>query len=279
MPLPLLRVGSNEFSTWSTTEHHGIEVLWPGIALLVEYESPAEAVVAPTTDLTIFADALTSSWRLENAGDSDDLFAARVDLAATPAYRSERALGIEVSGSLWRVEFVPAAPVDVSGYGAVHLAFQGAGLGCRTQNSFSLRVNGQRMSLLGHAGLDLGSAASQTIVIPLDLLGLRFPYVESIVLTGNFSGAFYLDDLRLVTTTVATVVGGNDPSSAPQDINVLQAFPNPFNGTTTIPYSLPVGGDVDVSIYNLAGQRVAVLVHAWQASGAHAVQWDGRDSE
>ena len=279
VPLPLLRVGSNVFGTWSTTQQHGIEVLWPGIALLVEYETPAEAVVAPTADLAIFADALASSWRLENAGDSDDLFAARVDLAATPAYRSERALGIEASGSLWRVEFVPAGPVDISGYGAVHFAFQGANLGRRTQDSFSLRVNGERLSLLGAARLDLGSAAWQTISIPLDSLGLRFPYIESIALTGNFSGSFYLDDLRLVTTTVATVVGDNDSSGLAQDINLLQAFPNPFNGTTTIPYSLPVGGDVDLSIYNLAGQKVAVLVHTRQASGAYAVHWDGEDSQ
>lgn len=43
VPTGLLRPGENEFSTTSATEHHGIEVLWPGVVLLVRFAPPPTA--------------------------------------------------------------------------------------------------------------------------------------------------------------------------------------------------------------------------------------------
>ncbi len=52
-----------------------------------------------------------------------------------------------------------------------------------------------------------------------------------------------------------------------------KVFPNPFSERTTIEYDLPESAVVDVSIYNVSGQKIAVLVHTKEAQGSHQVQW------
>jgi len=58
---------------------------------------------------------------------------------------------------------------------------------------------------------------------------------------------------------------------------LAQNYPNPFSDRTYIGYTLPVEGNVELSVYNLMGQKVAVLVAARQPAGNHLVTWDGRD--
>ena len=57
----------------------------------------------------------------------------------------------------------------------------------------------------------------------------------------------------------------------------LDNSPNPFNPGTTIRYSLPVGGEVTLSLYNNAGQRLATLVQGFREAGRYSVQLGGGD--
>ncbi len=54
-----------------------------------------------------------------------------------------------------------------------------------------------------------------------------------------------------------------------------QNFPNPFNLSTTLSYSLKKAGFVSLSIYNLYGEKVAVLVNNKAPAGFHTVRWNG----
>ena len=54
-------------------------------------------------------------------------------------------------------------------------------------------------------------------------------------------------------------------------------YPNPFNATTTIRYTLPEDSDVTVEIYDLLGRRVTTLVRQAQQAGYHQVTWDAKD--
>ena len=66
----------------------------------------------------------------------------------------------------------------------------------------------------------------------------------------------------------------NEPNSIPEKVTLSQNYPNPFNPTTTINYSVPNAGTVELKVYNLLGQLVQTLVDGRKMSGAHQVQFD-----
>jgi PKD repeat protein len=63
----------------------------------------------------------------------------------------------------------------------------------------------------------------------------------------------------------------------PSQYSLTQNRPNPFNPVTEIDYSLPRGGNVTLVIYNVIGQKVRVLVDAYESAGFRQVTWDGTD--
>jgi hypothetical protein len=73
---------------------------------------------------------------------------------------------------------------------------------------------------------------------------------------------------------------GVDPGSGPQYANSLgNNYPNPFNPTTTIKYSIKERAHVSLKIYNAAGQLVRTLVEEVQAPDeVKPAQWDGRSN-
>ncbi|MCK9303156.1 MAG: T9SS type A sorting domain-containing protein, partial [Bacteroidales bacterium] len=54
-------------------------------------------------------------------------------------------------------------------------------------------------------------------------------------------------------------------------------YPNPFNPSTTIAFSIPTTCITKLSVYNIKGQKVKDIVHGELASGYHKIIWDGRD--
>ncbi|MDD4309130.1 MAG: T9SS type A sorting domain-containing protein [Candidatus Cloacimonetes bacterium] len=69
----------------------------------------------------------------------------------------------------------------------------------------------------------------------------------------------------------------NDDPFIPAVENVISAtnYPNPFNPSTTIAFSLPVAGIATLEIYNLKGQKVRQLLNSTLPSGSHKAVWDG----
>jgi hypothetical protein len=60
----------------------------------------------------------------------------------------------------------------------------------------------------------------------------------------------------------------------PIEFALQQNYPNPFNPSTMINYQLPMISDVELSIYNLLGQKIKTLVSERQEAGSHQVEWD-----
>jgi hypothetical protein len=60
----------------------------------------------------------------------------------------------------------------------------------------------------------------------------------------------------------------------PADYRLHANFPNPFNPTTQIRFDLPAAGNVQLDIYNVLGQNIAVLVDGYREAGTHTVTWD-----
>jgi hypothetical protein len=58
----------------------------------------------------------------------------------------------------------------------------------------------------------------------------------------------------------------------------LENYPNPFNMKTTITYTLPVSSDVNLSIYNIVGQKIRFFEMSNKSAGQHQLVWDGRNN-
>ena len=63
------------------------------------------------------------------------------------------------------------------------------------------------------------------------------------------------------------------PNSAPISTTLRSSYPNPFNGSTLIPYTLAAPGPVSLIVYNTLGQPVQALVDRVQAPGLYGVPW------
>jgi len=63
----------------------------------------------------------------------------------------------------------------------------------------------------------------------------------------------------------------------PKVFKLSQNYPNPFNPETTIKYQLPEGGRVELSIYNILGQKVRTLINKDINAGYHSIKWNGRN--
>ncbi len=76
-----------------------------------------------------------------------------------------------------------------------------------------------------------------------------------------------------------TAVDEHGSDRMPQTIALKQSRPNPFSNSTVIPYELPAGvsGEIELTVYNLIGQRIRLLVQREQRPGFYDVRWDGKD--
>lgn len=59
-------------------------------------------------------------------------------------------------------------------------------------------------------------------------------------------------------------------------MTLSQNYPNPFNPTTTIGFELPETAEIRLSVFNLLGQEIAVLVNEVRSAGSHQISWDAQ---
>lgn len=76
----------------------------------------------------------------------------------------------------------------------------------------------------------------------------------------------------------AVFVTNTDVGDAPgKYVLSVSAFPNPFNPSTTVRYTVPSAGRVTLVVYDIRGGRVATLVDRRMDAGAFSTEWNGRD--
>ncbi|MFO7895581.1 MAG: T9SS type A sorting domain-containing protein [Candidatus Cloacimonadales bacterium] len=95
---------------------------------------------------------------------------------------------------------------------------------------------------------------------------------ELLFITNNLDTASY--DVFVLSGEIQVSVEDNQLSTTSFK---LSNFPNPFNPTTTIEFSLQQNSKVELSVFNIKGQKVISLVQADFAEGPHAVIWNGDD--
>lgn len=70
---------------------------------------------------------------------------------------------------------------------------------------------------------------------------------------------------------------GNDDLFIPDQVALFQNYPNPFNAQTSMRFELPNDEWINLSVYNIIGQRVRTLLDEQKKAGQYTVSWDGTD--
>lgn len=82
-------------------------------------------------------------------------------------------------------------------------------------------------------------------------------------------------NLLLNNTTEGTI--SESETEVPQELELHQNYPNPFNPFTTISFYLPESAEVKLSVFNIVGQPVAVLVDKQLSAGHQQFEWDATE--
>lgn len=93
--------------------------------------------------------------------------------------------------------------------------------------------------------------------------------------------SIFFEPVEGAVTVVEAIDAGmhsNEPDPArPQVFTLEPNYPNPFNSSTRLSYSLPSAGIVRVTVYDLLGREVTTLLRVAQPAGRHLITWDGLD--
>lgn len=114
-----------------------------------------------------------------------------------------------------------------------------------------------------------GEAISNTDYNISSTIGQSFVGMASNTDFTHYSG--YWRNVALLTNLLG------EEELIPLKFELLQNYPNPFNPSTNIKYSVAKQTKVRIEVYNILGQRVAVLVNENKSPGYYTVKFDGRD--
>lgn len=237
--------------------------------------------VWPTKEIPLFTDGLAPEWQTLTSGS------LTLDpQAIAQVFQGSYSLGVKGNG--FTLRFLPPEPFDGLGY-TLHFAFHPGDAKGGSSPTFNVVLTGSEPSInlvteliggdLEGAGVDLAKQEWQVVEVPLSKMNLGEP-AQAIKLMGTLNGTFYLEDIRLVPQVPPpqpTAVLEERVAAVPQAFALSQNFPNPFNSSTVIRFALPSLGEVELAVFNLAGQQVATLAEGRREAGAYAVNWDGRD--
>ena len=100
--------------------------------------------------------------------------------------------------------------------------------------------------------------------------------VTSQVADALFYGSDHLPVTMMLEFGVTAIGNANDPFR-PHDFALYQNYPNPFNPKTAIAYQLSAISDVNLTVYNVTGQKVVTLVETRLPAGRYQVEWNAFD--
>ncbi len=84
-------------------------------------------------------------------------------------------------------------------------------------------------------------------------------------------------NLKLNINLISTVTKIENQTYIPRSFGLSQNFPNPFNSETSIQIQLPEKCFVSLTIYNVLGQKVRILINEIKEPGRYTSIWDGQD--
>jgi bacillolysin/thermolysin len=98
-------------------------------------------------------------------------------------------------------------------------------------------------------------------------------YTLEEVYGSNYNVNLYIRAVLTSATSVTEI-----DNRIPDKFEISPNYPNPFNPTTSIRYSLPKGENVSVVVYDITGREIAALVNNFQNPGTYVITWNGKNN-
>jgi hypothetical protein len=121
------------------------------------------------------------------------------------------------------------------------------------------------VSVFKQGGVNINAGDSTDMYV-----GIAIGSDQAVMLANMDSAAAKYDEVFGVTT-----IEGED--FAPSKFELVQNFPNPFNPTTKIKFSLPTNEMTHLVVFNMLGQEVVTLVNDQLSSGAHEIEFNASE--
>ncbi|MDK9699385.1 MAG: T9SS type A sorting domain-containing protein [bacterium] len=140
------------------------------------------------------------------------------------------------------------------------------------ENISAVTLSGNHAFLGGSAFriLNIANPSSPQLVGFLDSV-----YVSNVCVNGSIVYSGESTHLRIYDCSGALSGVDDSENNFPTQYSLKPNYPNPFNSTTTISYTLPLLSNVELKLFDLTGREVASLVNQKQQTGSYRVTFDG----
>jgi hypothetical protein len=131
--------------------------------------------------------------------------------------------------------------------------------------------NNDFLRMLSYDGAAIPIEPGQFLLanIPFNLYNPQSIVVENIIVADENNNAM---------PKVEIEIRYDGAPGVPLDYLLSQNFPNPFNPSTSVQFSIPVEGFVNIKVYDMLGQEVADLYSGNAQAGTYTLNWNGKDN-
>lgn len=172
-------------------------------------------------------------------------------------------------------------PYDLTGYNKLRFEANGTGvlsvlLDLTTTKDYNYHA--YNITLTGNTNvyeIDLNSFSElwggHTTIDPSKIRMLAFQFSK----TNNANISNFNFEVKNIAFIPSNASTENGNTEEPKEFSLTQNYPNPFNPSTTIEFSVAKKEMLNLSIYNILGQKVMTLINREMESGVHRVAFDG----
>ena len=223
----------------------------------------------------------TEGWTLNgdayiNMNESGLTLANRTTATGTKAFQVNYSRTGDEDGNI----YIETAPISIYGVPSdilvdvlsdsikhwIYVLLEDArGVEYSVKSSSSLRYNDAYRTQ--YLDMDNLLPADGDQLYPMKVTGIRFRIDDAAT-----TGSLFVDRIRVIYPTW-TAIADDVPEMLPSEYRLHQNYPNPFNPLTMISYDIPNAGQVNLSVYDITGNRVATLIQGYQNAGTYKVEF------
>lgn len=208
------------------------------------------------------SDGAVVTWTDLRKGAADsDVFAQRIDASGTLRWLAD---GIPVSDTTG-IQWIPA--ITTTSSGGVIITWQDGRSGTKT-DVYAVRIDTSGTVAGPSDGVAISTAAGDKFTPAIASNGAGDAFIAWSDSRNGSDSDIYAQSLP------ETVVSVEESSSPPAAFTLYENYPNPFNPTTGIQYSVGREQYVSLKVYDVLGKEVTILVNEVQTPGLYEVTFD-----